>query len=933
MDYFDGFDGSPYWVPSVDHRLSVETQERLREKAESEAASDARKPFEWQNRPIIRRQLNPLMIPEEYRHLPEFWSAYVPHTTLAWSPRLIAEDQKYRPHPTGAEAEDGMHEAPPRRGPRWKDDLDDLVREARQSWTLPVFGSAREAEQAAQTVWREFWAQHLEVLTQDERERFQALTKEDYVISPHRQEIFTLDDNNPAHQLQYEVWLAQFPDGLPPHVMVHRKHAAVAAPTPWTPLDLNTERADWTLDPQWFGSRTRTPEEIVWQIAQVGPTQWALARMDGGDQWEFWKNATNRPVIWSGQSAAAVEAALPSGVAAVPAGPDTPPPAIMRSLFTLAHTESRQRYGSAPEITTWLAGEITVGQAIQAWAQESPEQARRAHPVMQAVGAVHTQVFPADGLLAGNFHQLDQAYDHLDRMVSQRLPQNARERVAPRVHAWRRQAGDLNRDRLGLFQYNRVPDIAFEDPRVTSEAYVEHTGEWMAHQMPSGVFVAARLRADGTIGHVDVPTYRSATAVRERVADSGGVLTFQNMAGLEAAWKRRVRRAYGPDKASQVIAQTMAPSFQLQQDAYRHAQAVDPRPVRPEPAVAPIQLGVTPIGAGRALIWKVPEDAIRKDQDPEFVVWRNGKLVPLNKRHGDWLPPLRAGETRDWNTIPLAKKPWIVRLDTAPSVAGFVRAVQERVPGATVTTDPLPNNYLIRALAERYGVRPQPLTLPEAVWTLHPAPGSRDRWMLSHRRWVDNPKEDHPGEYDPTLELQTLRMTDRHTGRLTPVFDTRERFEQGLRQYGYTYRISPSLPPEIAAWADDQKPHLSLDPRPVRWGPVDPWTAIHRGPRDIREVVLADLEAEWQAAQRPPAQILMAKRLFATGHKGWGASDWKEFAPTLAEDTGISWEATEQQLRSFCRDWLAERPALAERLTRSQPPLRGRPTPAVSFSV
>lgn len=1026
----------PHRIVGIDDRRFSDREltdyERL---AEQDKWWEARNAFAPGNRPVIFRQLNPLLIPEPCRDWPEFWTVYVPRTRVAWNARQIIRDFQDRV-PTDALDHLGNSDNPTpeeyRQAQRAREDQAALELALRNR-QLAMFGSAAEAERFAQQEWRKYWSLRLPKQSLESRQRFQ----QDAVITPIRHEVFTVDERDPAHVMQYEIWRAQYPEGLPLGVLVHRRRVDVDAlaiaprrspaldpDNPWTLSE--PDRAEWEVrsgtatpagappretwtiypaGPQTFilarpssdgswefkkngagkvaafdapnakrvaamapadiravpaspddpgpdpalldpnalapGSGTLTSEPS-WEIRSIGERTWVLTRYTAQGQWDFWANATGKVVAFDAPSAEAVLPMIPHDVPVVVGRPEegVPDAEALKALWELARDHA-QRFSYHPAVSEWLAAEQTVGRTLKAVMAEDPRAAQRLKPVFNAVVRIHSLILPPDGLVATDPGQLTQAYDQLDQLAKSLMPPGpTRDRLVDGVQFWRRTAGALSLDSLGLFKHGRVADIHFADYDVESVARVDGTGDWVAHRTPSGAFLLARLNHHGMVAQVDLAVYRDERAVRTRVADQGGYLSFADVRAVRLTkdngrpvvkresvlvqrWHDAARKAFGSEEADRRLAQLMTPARVSRQVALDAGQAADPTPVRPEAAKPSRALYVTPLGGGRALVWQEPTDSARKDRDPEFVVWdKNGALVSLNKHHGSWLPPAAPGQpARVWAEIPEHQKPWVVEsTDPSASLADLARQAAERVPDATVAPKfPMGGESLIRALAERYGLKPEPLSAnKEALWVVHPAPGGKT--MLSTREWVVEEKPQYPGEYLVYAPARPLRRAD---GTIA-LFDSPAAVVKELEAMGIAYDTRATMPPEVGDWFNHRLIRSARETPAIRWGPIDPLTALTHAHRMVRSSALWDLREEQREKGLPPEIKRMQRQLFAGAARNLRAEDFEAILPDAPQAAGVTWQEAEAEVRAFARRWLEERPTLAERLTRPAPAPRPR---------
>lgn len=913
---------------------SDQQREALEQMAEQDRWYEARNAYAPGNRPVIFHQLNPLAIPEQYQDLPEFWTVYVPRTNVAWTARQIEHDHRGRVGTTALNP-DGDWEHP-------SDDERNRVAVARRDNAqleralkdrqLVAFGSAAEAERYAQQVWRTHWAKLLPRQSLESRKAFE----QDAVINVIHREAFTLDVRDPAHMAQYEVWRAQYPDGLPEGVVVHQRHVdtdaitlpgAVAVAMEEDPLGWSEpDRTRWDLIRPAVQPEVETP----WQIRAIDENVWVLARevtptrnADGelvGSGWEFWRNSTGRVVAFSAPEPDRVLAMVPRTVPAVvgPAitGPNT---STLASLWQLERDHDRQVHRH-PAVQEWLAAEQSVGETLKEMMATNPQDAQRLKPVLDAVVGVHRVVLPSNGVVANNPDQLEEAYDRLTFAVQHTaLEGPRRDELVNKVQFWHHKAGSLSQDSLGLFQFSRVPDVAFADPDIEAVARLDGTGDWVAHRTPSGAFMLAKLSSKGNVERVDLPLYRDAAAVRIRVEGQGGYLTFEQRDAVAYQWRRTAERAFGPEEADRKWTRLQTPARTLRQEAYAAAQAADPKPVQDKVPQTTRTLYVTPIGGGRSVVWQYPDDAQRKEQAPEFVAWKDGQLTALNKHSKGWIAKPKPGDPAPkWDAIPEDKRPWLVSSD---GLSDAVQQIASRVPDANVEPKLLTDASLVRALSERYGVRPEPIErLKDVLWVVHPTP--KGTVMLSTRQWVAQEKAQHPGEYEVYAAAKPYRVEDAGGDSVIPQWPSAAAAKHALESKHLSHTVSNTMPPEVADWFDPKLERASLTAQGVRWGPVEPWTALTKANRFIRESFAADLREAQAGAKLPRAVRRMQRQIVAGAARGLTADDFEAVLPHVSAETGVAWKDAEANVHDYARYWLEQRPKLAERLTHPSPATR-----------
>jgi hypothetical protein len=1086
---------SGYRIAGINDRLFSQKQRDLLEQmADQDPWDVAGNAYAQDNRPEIFRQLNPLVIPENARDWPEFWTVHVPRTPVAWKDvqvvhdfflvhtdqlrsRTASEDAEGPAFADDASEADAVAKAQARDTARAQDkarmqkiwDDKQALTAARAHRQTVSFPSEAEAERYAQQVWREYWGQHLDKQLGGSRKAFER----DAVIIPKRRVEFTLDAQDPAHQMQYALWQALHPNAdavlpfrlvdhdMPEDIVVTARNVSwldyPAAQTPPPPapsrikefeadgvtiqMDMgkrgpDSVRADyaepnrsawdaqrgvrtgsepgapserpWQMVGALPDSRTGRPTTYVlgrlqadetweyyhngsgkiaafdaanpararrmapgdlsiavppvpgrhsaalpmaplqaeqldrtqwtpeyeppWEVRNIGPRTWALTRSLQGFEWEFYHNASGRVVAFDSKKAASVAAMVPHGTPVVVGSwqPGEPDADALRDLWEMARN-TRQHVRPHPEVEQWLVAEQTLGQKIKAGLQEFPDFKQQAPAVIAAVADVHRVVFPPNGIVGSDPALLTAAHEHLTavivagRMVA---PGPVWEPLQKAAQFWHHQSQALSQDRLGLFSYNRVADLAFEDPDAAPVQRIDGTGDWIASRTPSGAFVLGQTDAHGAIQRVDLAVYRDERALRIRVGDQGGYLTLQNRKALLDAWEDRMHKSYGKQAAAR-IDEVMTPSRELRRQAFQAAQAADPKPATTERPAPALQLYCTPLGGGKGLVWTLPTDGRRKELEPEFVIWHGDKLAPLNKRAKGWLPPVAEGEApRKWAEIPESKRPWVV--ESQAGLADMVQQIASRVPQAQVQAAPLPNNYLVRALAQRYGLMPEPLaTAKEGLWTVHPTP--QGGVMLSTRQWVAQPKADHPGEYEAYAAVKPFQVTKAGAEPEIRRWPSAAAAQADLERAQIVHRVSATMPPEVVDWFAPRLQKQTLAAPPVRWGPIEPLTALTKtANRLTREAFVEDLiEDQTQAGVPAPVQR-MQRQIVAGARAGLKAADFEAILPDAARNAGVSWQDAERAAHDYARYWLAQRPKLAERITHPAPPAVVRPAPASS---
>lgn len=950
---------TPHRIAGVKDTVFSEADRRYFEQlAEQDDWAQATDAFSPSHRPVIRQQLNPLIVQAQWlkqhpelanaaetaqmpQDLPELWVVKVPRTEYAFTPTDLLVDRLYRDQPGRGATSRGMA---PRKVPQYTPDtLEDAMNAAKARWKLQTFTSAEDAERFAQETWRTYWEQHVKSMTEASREHFQ----KNAVINVTRERYFTVDESRPAHQLQYELFLQDHPleRGFPEGTLVDFKdsnrprpasprNAALAknqqraaeyeqfalgrlAPEDAFEFHTDADRQDWQA-----GESTRaTAEEAmdpsqIWQIRKMGDKEFVLARQTPDSQWEFWRNATGRAVAFEAKSAQAVLKSLPKTVAATTQITEQIDAETLRKQWISARNHD---YTAPTEVVnTWVEAETDVGRALTQVAQQSPLMARQVLPLLGRVDAIDQQVFPDDGLVPAQIDHTLESLDYLHKAAQRALPLSARPAVLGAIDHWRTVTGPLNTDSLGLFQYGRIPDIGFTDSRVESVAHVDGLGDWAAHRMPSGHYALARLKNDGTVSHVEIPLYRDKQAVHHRVANQGGYLTFEQNDWLAKEWVKRTEKAFGPN-ADRIITAALTPDAVWRDYLAREKHQDDPRPLPPvTEAPSAWNLSVTPMGNGRGLVWHTVEDPNRKEHEPELVAWRRGVLTSLNKRNHGWRLPAKDGSVPEWDTIPVEQRPWVVETGPKGSIRDMVEAVRQEMPSARVTAEPLTDPHIVEALAQRWGFQPASLRMSEGIWMVHPVPGNPDRWMLSTREWITDPKVDRPGEFIAHAAFKPYRDHQAPLGPdgyppVTQFRTTPATLIQTLEKAGCVGQLAQSLPPESVQVVTVRD---SWDTPAIDWTNRDPLVVVHRGSYELSETVLEDLQDEMEEAEVPAPRQLMMKQVYAGSRTlaPLRADDWQNTLPDAEKDAGFTWHEAESSVRQFAATWLEEHPKIAKRL-------------------
>jgi len=724
-----------------------------------------------------------------------------------------------------------------------------------------------------------------------------------------------------------------------------------------------------------------TPE--VLRVAQADPNGTIRRFAEERTTWV----TTPEPDIASGETAKVPER---------PSSSDLSDPQRMNQWFILARAHATHPYRH-PEVETWLSAEQALGTTLKALKAETPEgQATHWDAVRNAIVNVHHVVFPPTGTLTEDSQALDQAHDRLERTIHEAfapasdpalltrenawlrpggplsrieaayrakmeepeakaspnpaMPPTPEAALLARAQYWRIQSGALTRDSLGIFQKGRIAELGFADTRVESKAHIDGLGDWVAYPTPRGHYLVGQMHKNGQLGHVDLPVYRDWEAVRARVANQGGNLTIEANPQLFETWATRLAKD-APKEAEAIIAREADPSHRAVRERQGLHQAYtkaldgedDPKPVIETPQRTPRQLFVTPLGGGRGMVWQFTDEAHRHDATEELVQRKGTDVVALNKRSKGWRPFPKAGQPRPvWEQIPATQKPWVVESDDPhAAITELVALAQEQVPTMSVEAKLSTDSHIIRALVERYGLEPQPLTqLQEAIWTVHPTP--KRTAMASTQMWAVQEKAEYPGEYDAYTVAVPFTVQP-ESGAPRVIYETLNpvTIKEKLERNGLVVQSKDTLPPQVADWFKPKDPKLSLETPPVRWGPIDPVTALSRADRPIRNMVLHDLRDAQEDAEIPPTIRLMQRRmLVGLVQKGLHAEDFaslevpyeklhrnqpKQQDPAALAQATATWGEVEQQIREYAKEWLAERPKLAEKLTHPAPTQRLQP--------
>lgn len=908
---------SAHRIAGIDQRrYSDQERDVLQVISEQDQWNEARNAYAPGNRPVIRRQLNPLMIPAKYRDLPEFWAIYVPRTEVAWNPNQVHYDQHQRMNPAQLKPFGNTENPFPSSEELERLRNTSIKTSEPPAWRLVTEGSAPEAERTAQTLWREYWAGHISKQFQEARKQFQ----EDAVINVVRQEVFTVDHQDPAHEMQYALFAAQYPEGMPLDVIVHHKNAEISwSPGTLSPSDLQQEIA-WE-EPQrdgWHLQRTvSADQQESWQVVPLESHRWTIAHLDTDQEWVFWRNGTGRVVALESPEAHKVTGQVPRALnptVNMNADPQT-------ILDAWNHARQKERFSPEPAVQDWLSAERDLGLQLKAMMAQNPQKEHALRPVLQAVVATHQMIMSPDGIIAGSATQLYQSHERVERAVQQLPPGPDQTALLERSKFWHQHAGALAQDSLGLFRYDRVPDIAFVDPEVMHSPRKDNAGEWIAYPTDSGQMLLGKVGKNNRIQHVDLPVYRNQEAAEIRVKDLGGQLSIERKREVIDKWEASVTRVYGSD-AEQWISAVRRPANLAKvannisrDDAPSQPLSSTSDTLRTQPQRT---LYVTPLGGGRGLVWQLPP-VNRKEQVPEFVTWNEEQLVPLNKRNREWRTLPKAGDPRpQWEEIGPKAKPWVVELPQTRSLQALCDAVTSRVPEATVVPQTTGPDYLIRALAERYGLEPQPLqSLKETHWTIHPTP--QGGAMMSAREWVSEKKPDHPGEY--TVYAASIPyLKPGSQGPEIARFATLKAAEDAVDRRGIMHTTTHTMPPEVIDWFAPNLQQKTLNPRPVTWNQQNPLTVLHTASRLVRESALSDLSEADTKNEVPPNVQKMHRQLYAGAARNMTHQDWEHFLPEVPNHTGVAWKEAEQHVASFAKDWLNDRPKLAQRLLKSPEP-------------
>lgn len=756
----------------------------------------------------------------------------------------------------------------------------------------------------------------------------------------------------------------------------------MALATDWFDLEENLRSADDELVAK------KVDADDPWVLRHLGDAQWALVRpVPDSAGVEFWRNGTGRIAVLSGEEPAKIVETLPKNVPAVVHGdPTLPQGEPLRDMLKLAR-DHRYDMVSAREVQEWLAAEQAVGQTLKMAIAEDPAHAARWKGMVTQVVDIHTTVLPPDGVLAGDPSHLERHYQQLLNTVDH-LPRNdTQQRLAGQVRHWHRTSGELSQDSLGIFRYQRLPDAAFKDTNVEHGKRVDSLGNWLMTKTASGEFIVASMGQDGVIDRIDLPTYRNEDAARIRIANAGGVPDlkgYDEHDSIVDLWYKQAEYALGPEEATRRLNRLKTPSAALRKIEYAAQQAQEPKLDAPQKVamanlgrighffqeaaersfgqaeaerkwqnlterhpmlqtaadlVSPHKSGAKPLyvapwGHDCAVVWQEPENAKRLDQSPELVRWHGDRLVAMNKHaRGGWLPPLGPNDSpRVFEDIPESQRPWVVHVPGG--LKAQVAEVQARVPEAVVSARVLPDASVARALVERYGLPPKPLKgLEDTLWTLHPTP--RQSVMMSTKEWIATPKPDWPNEWEMYQAVIPYRQERDGTQHIFE-WPSAAQAKRDLDKNGFLSHVSDTMPPEVFDWFDRKLAQHTLDNPAIRWGSVEPWKALQHASRFVRESFVADRRERQFEEGRPLPERLMEHQLMAGALGGRDtvltAQDFANALPDASHASGKTWDEVEQQVRDYAREWLSERPKLAEKLTRPQPaPRVASRAPAISI--
>ena len=218
--------------------------------------------------------------------------------------------------------------------------------------------------------------------------------------------------------------------------------------------------------------------------------------------------------------------------------------------------------------------------------------------------------------------------------------------------------------------------------------------------------------------------------------------------------------------------------------------------------------------------------------------------------------------------------------------------------------------------------------------------------MLSTRQWVVEDKPHYPGEVLVHAAVRPFTEGREVVQRFAKPADA----AAVAQSRGLTYHVRSTMPPEVADWFDFKLQQAMRHTPPVRWGPVDPLTALTtRASRFTQEAALEDLQDLQKQLKLPPLVQKMQRQLFAAATRGLTAQDLDQtlvktgtkhrvtlhdptnMTTNLSLRAGVSWHEVEQDLKAFAEQWLEERPKLAERLTHDPRPVVRPGTPRQSL--
>lgn len=899
-------------------------------------ASIAHDPYHPANRPVVRQQCNPLMIPPRYRDWAEVWFVGVPGTPYHWVRRHV---------PPGTTLE------------------------------VIAYPSQEEAIQHAQELWQQVW--QFKPLSQDAQE----LWKNGIMVSPRVERIFTV--KTAEHLALYQSMRATLAETYPGVTVHFRGEAArLAFPSladPSTPQDLsqhlspdrmwNTDTIDalldsWQDDPEVSSAQPHSGEPETDPGAPERQDAWVALRLNPSDtppRWVlwapkdathsdvvFWTNATGHIAIWEAESEQDLQEQLPRHIslnAKIGYGMTLDPATAMTAMHRQALRPMH------PDVATWLAHRDTLQDLIT----QDPAIARSSKvALLQATDAVTQVVFPPTGVLARSPLELTRAYLRLKTAIAQRTPPGAsRDAALAAAQRWEQASDPLRVDSLGIFQKGRLPDLVFDDPRQVKDVPY-HEGlprSWAVHQLPSGRCLIGALNQQDEIVYVDLKCYANPDDAIRRIRIMDGMPVPQNRPDLVKEWQQRLTARF-PDSAPQMIKQAMTINkeyfrtmVQAAQEQYRLQRAQHTAPT-PRPHTPPT-VYLTPIGGGRAVAWMWPQDPSDKDYAPRLVRQVGTKVVDINPHSGWYLPKSDPAHPRQWADIPPSRRPWIIEAPGPAALRDLVAQAQAQAPAVQIVPALLPDDghRIIAALAERYGIKPEPFVrVDEAFWLRHPAPVKGGAYMASTRQWLVTPKPEYPGEYHA---ISVLRPLPGPQGIFPPLLSRQaDDLDRALDQRQLLHHVFEAIPPDAIDYFDRHvaKMRQVFMTQKLDQDPHTLWKVLPTLPRQRQRILLADLKDDLREAQLPTEDVRRYSRVLVGAMRGIDPqflaaldsppTSCRPSGPrqdrTLADDSFA--QDTVDRLGRWIVKWMADHPKDWERIQRTLTPAQPSLAPAGSPS-